>query len=340
MDDYPIYVDHWDNIADDEFNRLPNQTENRERSKDTNLDHPYSRSIESIDLNSLQSKIKETSNRNVDKKPAKNINENYRTEGQSNNNNIKRIKMENRESNSVNNAEMEDWKREKTKHSKYFKAFPEIRQMNLLNTRNSKKPSLLTNGSLCRRPASINGETFFVKYTCGFDSLASIIATAATDDIHYASFLERLENRTLQFVSSLLNKGVTSALLLERTTILKAFSPVIPTNSTENRVVSYTIDRWNSIVNIVNNTLDSEPSVIETRICSHCPRRQLSMPSITVNQDIIAEQGFGQLQKALSFRPCISDVRCFDPCSGYYTSTKNPNTHIIIELDIRSSDPA
>ena len=165
MDGYPIYVDHWNNIEEDEFNRLPNQTENRERSKDTNLDHPYSRSIESIDLNSLQSKIKDTSNRNVNKKPAKNINENYRTEGQSNNNNIKRIKMENRESNSVNTAEMEDWKREKTKLSKYFKAFPEIRQINLLNTRNSKKPSLLTNGSLCRRPASINGETFFVKYT-------------------------------------------------------------------------------------------------------------------------------------------------------------------------------
>ena len=49
--------------------------------------------------------------------------------------------------------------------------------------------------------------------------------TCAIDDIHYASVLERSENPTLQFVSTLINNGVTATVLRKRAIILREGSP-------------------------------------------------------------------------------------------------------------------
>lgn len=53
------------------------------------------------------------------------------------------------------------------------------------------------------------------------------------------------------------------------------------------------------------------------------------------NHKIIAKEGFSSLEKSLSFRSPIYQIRCSDPCLGKYTWFREPRIHIFIELDIR-----
>lgn len=226
----------------------------------------------------------------------------------------------------------------KTKKTKYYEQYPEIRQRNLLTT-NTKKPFLLLNGGICKFPLKIDGVKMFLKSTCAFDSLIHIIMTSALDDPKYARILENSSNATLQFTWTLINTGLTKEIYLKRAMLLKHLKyPCIPEIHTTNRILSYSMDALDSIVNVVKRTLDSYPSVYVTENCSECSDRSYSIPCLDPNHKKILMKGFGALEEALDFRPCIYNVKCQE-CNGKLLLQKKLNFHIFIDLDIRSCTP-
>jgi hypothetical protein len=122
----------------------------------------------------------------------------------------------------------------------------------------------------------------------------------------------------------------------ERVLILKNLYSCKPHIQTKVRVVSYVIDATDSIANIINKTLVSEPSVRNTEICSHCEGRTYETITLAPNHKNITNKGFGYLETALHFRSPIFNIKCRDPCVGKYTWLREPRNHIMIELDIRS----
>lgn len=220
------------------------------------------------------------------------------------------------------------------KVNKYFKPYPEIRQINQLISK-KKKPFLLPNGSKCMRPWKIDGKQYFIKNTCSFDSLVHILMASAIDDVYYASVIEQLENSTLKLVFKLINEEVSMELLRNRAEILKDWFPTKFQSETERRVLSYTIDAWSSIHNVVNNAMASVPSIHKTEQCTHCDGRSYSHSCLSPNHNRILKQGFGVLQQALDIRPIIYKINC--TCCGLFTLYNELNFHFFIELNIRDT---
>ena len=219
--------------------------------------------------------------------------------------------------------------------SKYFRSHPEIRQQNLLISK-KQKICLLQNGNLCQKPMKIDGETFFVRNTCGFDSIVQILMTAAIDHQQYASILRESENRTLKLALMILKNGANSKAFYERAAILKNWCLVEANVEANDRVLSYNINAWNSIRNTVENLFESAPSVRKRETCSHCTGKEYSCTLIAPNHQIIGREGFGSLEKALDFRECIRKIKCQKKnCVGLYTLYSTPSFHLFIELDIR-----
>lgn len=221
--------------------------------------------------------------------------------------------------------------------SKYFKSFPEIRQRNLLTTK-LMKPHLLPNGNRCRRGVAMDGDTVFVRNTCPFDSLVHILMTRAIDDVHYASYIEKSKNKTLRYVSAFMKSGPNADILRQRVKILQCIYDKKITLETEKRVLSYTVDAWDSIENIVKHTMSSEPSVSKTEKCSRCSTgRTYSLTTISPNHNVISKKGFGALGSALAFKAIVNGLSC-NNCPGKCTSISEPLVHLFIDLDIREID--
>lgn len=225
----------------------------------------------------------------------------------------------------------------KTKKTKYYELYPEIRQRNLIA--NMKKPFLLLNGGTCKFPLKIDGVKVFLKSTCAFDSLIHIIMTSALDDLKYAHILEKSSNATLQFTSTMINTGLTKDIYQKRVMLLKNLKyPCIPEIHMTNRILSYSMDALDSIVNVVKKTLNSYPSVYVTENCSECSERSYSIPCLDPNHKKIVKKGFEALEEALDFRPCIYNVKC-QQCNGKLLLKEKLNFHIFIDLDIRPCTP-
>ncbi|XP_077264226.1 uncharacterized protein LOC143898533 isoform X2 [Temnothorax americanus] len=229
--------------------------------------------------------------------------------------------------------------RDPRKMSKFFRAYPEIRHRNTLVAQ-KKKFTLLPHGLRCL-PVKIkeNGEikSYYAINTCAFDALLHALMRPAIDDVNYFNFLKSSKNSTLELVCNLIEKGATPAVLRKRILILKNLYSCKPHIQTEVRVVSYVIDATDSIANVANKTLASEPSVENTEICSHCKGRTYGTIILAPNHRNIANKGFGYLETALHFRSPIFKIKCRDPCLGQYTWLREPGNHIMIELDIRSN---
>lgn len=229
--------------------------------------------------------------------------------------------------------------RDPRKISKFFRAYPEIRHRNTLVAQ-KKKSTLLPHGSRCL-PVKIkeNGKinSYYVTNTCSLDALLHVFMEAAINDANYFNFLKSSKNCTLELVCNLIEKGATPAVFQKRVLILKNLYSCKPHIQTEERVVSYVINATDSIANVANKTLASEPSVENTEICSHCKGRTYGTICLAPNHRIIANKGFGYLETALHFRSPIFKIKCRDPCLGQYTWLRKPGNHIMIELDIRST---
>lgn len=222
--------------------------------------------------------------------------------------------------------------------NKYFKTYPEIRQRNAV-VGQKKKSTLLPHGSLCL-PIKIKenkGEikSYFVTNTCAFDCIVHVLMTGAIDDVNYCAFLEASSNPTLQLVYNLINKGVTQYVLRQRTLILKSYYVCEPQVQTDLRIVSYKIDAFDNIANVVRKILATEPSIKNMTKCTSCKGRIYPTVILEPNHKIIGKEGFGSLEKSLFFRSPIYKVCCENPCLGKYTWFREPRIHIFIELDIR-----
>lgn len=154
----------------------------------------------------------------------------------------------------------------------------------------------------------------------------------------YAHILEKSSNATLQFIWTVINTGLTKDIYLKKAMLLKDLKyPCITKIHTTNRILSYSMDALDSIVNVVKKTLDSYPSVYVTENCSECSDRFYSIPCLDPNHKKIIMKGFGALE-ALDFRPCIYNVKC-ERCNGKLLLKKKLNFHIFIDLDIRPCTP-
>lgn len=101
------------------------------------------------------------------------------------------------------------------------------------------------------------------------------------------------------------------------------------------RIVSYTIDSFDSIANVTKNILTTESNIHNTKKCTGCNVTTFPTVILGPNHKIIVKEGFSSLEKALGFTSPIYKIRCCDPCLGKYTWFKEPRIHILIELDIR-----
>ena len=133
----------------------------------------------------------------------------------------------------------------------------------------------------------INDKIVFVKNTCAFDSLVQILLTRAIDNTNYSAFIEKSENSLLQFVWVFMMNGVTPDILRKRVQILQNFHNQKVAVRTKERVLSWTMDTWDSIENIVNCTLGSELSVLKTQSCANCKGRTYACSTIAPNHSIL-----------------------------------------------------
>lgn len=224
------------------------------------------------------------------------------------------------------------------KISKYFKACPEVRHMNVNLTKKCKKGALLPNGFISSRPVIIDGTRVFLKKTCLFDSIVHILMTSSIDDRHYASFVNRSDNRTLQLVSKLVTSGsVTKEALENRGEILKNFYPKTPGVQTADRILTYTLDAEDSMLNIVHYVFQSEPSVRRRTECIRCGVTAQSVLCVSPNFNVIIDKGFCAMEEALVFRATYK-ARCTSGnCGGQSTIYNEANRHLFIELDVRGN---
>lgn len=225
------------------------------------------------------------------------------------------------------------------KQSKYFRQFPEVRQINsriATKTHRPKHACLLENGNCLTAPVKIQGELYFIQNTCPFDSFVHSLVTAAIDDPSYATMLTESENTTLQFVSRLVETGVSKEIYEERAKLLKCYYTAKPAANIENRIKTNIISAWDSIYNLVQLTMEkSSPSLRKVEQCTHCIGREFIDAMLTVNHKTIIKEGFRTLQKALDLRPCIFNIKCRNDCPGTYTLFNHLGVHLFIDLDVR-----
>lgn len=228
------------------------------------------------------------------------------------------------------------FQKQQQSQSKFFVSCPEVKLLNQQNT--FVKSHLLRNGSCLSAVRGIPGGQLLVKNTCGFDSIAQILYTSASDDSKYMSIVENSTAPFFKFTKLFINTGPTVAVYKKRAQILKPFYKAeIKTISTDERVVVRSMDVKDCLVRIWRNLLKTEPSAHETILCNVCgASTQLIATLDSRNHKLIIEQGFGALQSAMQFetvsynRPCTRS-----DCHGCTTHAITTNHHVFIELDIR-----
>lgn len=77
-----------------------------------------------------------------------------------------------------------------------------------------------------RHPQQYNEIKVFVKNTCASDAFFHIIQFSALDNPIYYSFIQNSKNSTLQFITTVMKKGLTTQIFFERLKILNEFYPI------------------------------------------------------------------------------------------------------------------
>ncbi|CAG9771525.1 unnamed protein product [Ceutorhynchus assimilis] len=225
---------------------------------------------------------------------------------------------------------------ENNNRTKFFNPCPEIKYLNQLKS-HPRKSYLLRNGNLCPAVRGILGGQLHVKNTCGFDSIAHILYTAALDDDNYKSFIEKSNVQFLSFVKNFMQNGPKVSTYKERATILLPYyKEKLKCEVANKRVIVRTMDVTDSIANIWDHLLESQPSAHRKIHCDKCGESVQSLMTLYVHDHgLVVREGFSALQYAIQFssvacRPCRKNG-----CDGSVTHTTETNDHLLIEIDVK-----
>ncbi|XP_071635323.1 uncharacterized protein [Temnothorax longispinosus] len=234
----------------------------------------------------------------------------------------------------------------------YFRPYPEIKLLNERKT-SRKKGFLLLNGNICsliqiknaqypwnfnnkkfkNMPIQRNGIKVYVKNTCGLDTIVHIVQFSALDNPTYHSYIENSANATLQLIFNFMKTGLTRQILLDRLKILNQFHTIEKDPDSTN-LSSYFLGAETFITRSWSNFLDSEPYQCTNKDCIE--KEIQKIPFLSINENVIRQNGYQALQDALLYHPQIFNIKCLQPgCTGTLTKKTDLNIHICIELDVR-----
>ncbi|EFN66838.1 hypothetical protein EAG_00550, partial [Camponotus floridanus] len=188
----------------------------------------------------------------------------------------------------------------------------------------------LQNGSLCPF-LTIDKKKVVITNTCGFDSIASIIACACIHE-YYKNSIETNDTNIMQFIKCLLKNGCNQNTYKLRAEILMAVNN-FKTQIDKNYI---TIDCLSSIGNVAQYVFKDNPSYTEIKNCVICSRiimRQSVL--VPINIDIIIKHGYCELSAAiLEGMPNNRSICCEKPMNRNIKYKKQ----ILIECDAIKND--
>lgn len=152
----------------------------------------------------------------------------------------------------------------------------------------------LQNGSLCSF-LTIDKKRVVIINTCGFDSIASIIACACSNE-YYKNSIETSDTNIMRFVECFLKNGCSQNTYKLRAEILMGVNN-FKTQIDKNNI---TIDCLSSIGNVAQYVFTNNPSYIEIKncvVCSNMIMRQSIL--IPINVDLIIKHGYCELSTAI-----------------------------------------
>lgn len=126
--------------------------------------------------------------------------------------------------------------------------------------------------------------------------------------------------------------------LQKKENLKQLFNSKIQANFDESQnVSSFSINLWNNPTVIWMNCFQSESSALDTYHCSICGTYTIPISTLCVNHNIIKEDGFNALQKAL-FLLKVKLFQCHKKnVLGRCSRQRTYNNQIFIELDIREN---
>lgn len=152
----------------------------------------------------------------------------------------------------------------------------------------------LQNGSLCSF-LTLDKKRVVVNNTCGFDSIASIIACACINK-HYKNSIETSDTNIMRFIKCFLKNGCSQNTYKLRAEIL------IDVNNFKTQIDknNISIDCLSSIGNVAQYVFKNDPSYTEMKnciVCSNIIIRQSVL--IPINVNIIMKHGYCELSTAI-----------------------------------------
>lgn len=165
-----------------------------------------------------------------------------------------------------------------------------------------------------------------VTNTCGFDSIACIIAGACINEL-YKNIVETSDTNIMRFIRCFLENGCSQNTYKLRAEILmnvNQFSSQINKNI-------ITVDCLSNIGNVAQYVFQSNPSYIQTKSCNVCSKIIVRQSVIVpINVDIIKEHGFCELSKAILKGMPNNISIC---CNQLMSESKRYGTQIFIECN-------
>lgn len=168
----------------------------------------------------------------------------------------------------------EEWSRKSVKQRKlnsYLSPNPHLCHLDLNNSRNIKSLPVLKNDSRAIDLKSCNilglGRVV-LSNTCAFDTIASIFMVSYCDSRRYSLEINRMENanRLFSFVSTIVQKGITSSTYKERAEIiLHNLEPDVNTVDYDVTLVSC----QTTVSTIIKKMFKNIPTAIDQIICSN-----------------------------------------------------------------------
>lgn len=240
--------------------------------------------------------------------------------------------------------------RKKVKSGKYFNDCPEIKLVNNFvksDTKSVKKKSYLLHNGHMSKAIHFDGCDWLLHQTCPFNTIIQLLFECTLQDTNFLEFCKNSGNSIFKFLIDFKKDGASDNIYEKR---FKILYPIYKdTEKTQKRIekqnyiatpISRTIFCADNINALWARLFADEPSIFEKNSCptSKCDNNNNKNVAIfPINYTTIILRGFGSLQKALNYHSVIYNMRC-----GYCRGTKricrqNPNFHIYIELDIKTT---
>lgn len=210
--------------------------------------------------------------------------------------------------------------------SLYFKNYPQIKDINLNCDR---KIPLFKNGNRCEREV-IAGLSIRMFNTCGVDSILQILSTAALVNNNYQSYLQSSATPALKLVWKLsMATNITADILYDRAVILSQVYALQFLGVDE----GYRVDCFDSITNIYETIMKSEPSLSKKFECPSqtCENATQTYHYLSMNLKIL-NNNLANLEKSIEFHDKLVKVQCLK-CHNKGTLSSYTNRQIIIDMD-------